>query len=814
MAMKAGYQSTNIDTQTYLFVDDIVRQGRPSGYPSAWGGGRADYDMDSDIVDHPDYANTFHDAFAALPTLSLVFDPDAFFDRSRGIYQNPQGEGANWERPLSIEFMATDDSEPGFHLNGGVRVQGGSSRNPDTPKHSLSLRFRAEYGTAKLRYPLFRNSPGGRAAVERFDLLQLRPEYNFGWMHRHWYQCLYALYGRDQWASDLFIAMGQNGSRGRWVHLFLNGIYWGLYDLHERPDADHMANYFGGSDDEYDTVNSSFATKGNLGAFNDMMDLAYGSIESASTYNEIKNFLDIDAFIDYMILNAYVGNRDWDGHNWRAARRRQPGASFLFFPWDTEFAASHVRGGAFDPPPEFFSTTLTTDVTTNNGNRRPTGLQQRLARNAEYRLRYADRVRAHFFNGGPLTPERAAGMWTARSSAMKTAIVAESARWGDFRRDVSPGRWPKERFDLYTRNDHYLPVHDWLVETYIPQRSDIVLEQLRDRGLYPKLGAPDFSQHGGATARGTEIQLATGGVVQYTTDGSDPRLAGGEVNPTAISGTSYVINESIHLQARTRSIFGEWSALTEAFFTVGSNDLRVTEIMYHPMEEPLSEFIELHNSGSFELSLARLHFTRGITFDFDQHSSISSLAPGSRLLIIRDLEAFRTVYGDDHDAIIAGTFQEGTSLSNSGETLTLSDANDAIVFSVSYNDRAPWPTNADGQGRSLVFTGGDLASVANWGSSASLNGAPGDADTVETPSKDILSGPLKITRSDNILILTYSTKLAPTEITIQQSDDLQVWTDLQPTVSSEQPEGDSRSVTIELPPDLEGFVRIAATPEN
>jgi hypothetical protein len=811
MAMKTGYQSTNIDTQTYLFVDDIVRQDRPSDYPSSWGGGRADYDMDPDIVDHPDYADRFHQAFAAIPTLSLVFDPDAFFDRSTGIYQNPGREGPDWERPLSAEFMVPDDSEPGFQINAGVRVQGGSSRNTDTPKHSLSLRFRADYGAEKLRYPLFKNSPGGDTAVDRFDLLQLRPEYNFGWMHRHWYQALHALYGRDQWASDLFNAMGQNGSHGRWVHLFLNGIYWGLYDVHERPDADHMANYFGGTDDDYDTVNSSNATRGDLRAYNDMMDIAYGSIEDESDYNDIKEFLDIDAFIDYMILNAYVGNRDWDGHNWRAARRREPGAGYLFFPWDTEFAASHVGGGAFDPP-DFFTTTLSTDVTDKNGNRRPTGLQQRLAMNDEYRRRYGDRVHAHFFNGGPLTPERAAAMWTARSASMNDAIVAESARWGDFRRDVNPGRWRKDQFDLYTRDEHYLPVHEWLLDTYIPQRSGIVLEQLRDRRLYPKSGAPDFSVHGGMVARGTEVLL--GSSVQYTTDGSDPRLPGGNPNPNAISGSSLVLNESTHLKARKRTIFGDWSALTEAFFTVGSSDLRVSEIMYHPADQPRAEFVEIHNSADHAVSLAGLLFSNGVTFEFDLHSSIQSLAPGARLLVVRDLEAFKVVYGDVHNGIIAGSFQDGTSLSNSGETLTLSDPNNAVVFTVTYNDKAPWPTNADGQGRSLVYTGGDASFVGSWGASAAPNGGPGAADTAEPASLDILSAPLEIVRTSDVLMLTYSTMLAEAEISIQQSADLKVWADIEPEVLSETVDGDSRLVTVELPEDSAGFVRIVVVPGN
>ncbi len=807
-ATKESFQSTNIDTQTYLFVDDIVEQRRPAGYPSAWGGGRADYDMDPDIVDDPAYADAFDEAFAAVPTLSLVFDPDALFDRNRGIYQRPDGEGISWERPVSAEFMVPDDSEPGFHINAGIRIQGGSSRNVDTPKHAFSLRFRAAYGAEKLRYPLFENTPVGHTAINRFDVLQLRPEYNFGWMHRHWYQACYALYGRDQWASDLFNAMGQNGSHGRWVHLFLNGIYWGLYDLHERPDANHMANYFGGEDDDYDTVNSSVATNGDLAAFNRMMNLAYGDIQTPETYAEIQGFLNIDAFIDYMILNAYVGNRDWDGHNWRAARRREEGSGYLFFPWDTEFSASHVRGGVFDPPPDFFTTALATNVTDNNGNRRPTGLQQRLERNAEYRLHYGDHVHAHFFNDGPLTPEKAAAMWTARSEAIEKAIVAESARWGDFRRDVSPGRWPRERFDLYTRDDHYLPILTWLLETYIPQRSGIVLEQLRSRDLYPNVAAPKFSQHGGTVPYGFELGFDGPGAVHFTRDGSDPRLLGGGISAdgeTILPGSMLTLTESAHLKARSRSIFGEWSALTEASFTVGVDGLAISEIMYHPKDTPRAEFVELHNRGDVPIALTGLRFTNGISFDFDSHGSIPSLAPDARLLIVRNVEAFRAVHGDTHDAIIAGVFQEGTALANGGETLTLSDANDAIVQTVTYDNGDPWPTSADGEGRSLILNGN------RWIASGTLNGSPGQADAAPI---EILSAPLELTRVNEVMTLTYHTTLAASALTIQQSSDLQDWKEIETPTVSEQVDGDLRSVTVELPNNTNGFVRVRAMIEN
>ncbi len=819
VAIKTGFQPTNIDTQTYLFVDDIVRQTRPSDYPTTWGGGRADYEMDPDIVDDAAYADKFDEAFAALPSLSLVFDPDSFFDSSTGIYQNPSREGIAWERPTSAELILADGSESGFQIDAGVRVQGGSSRSTDTPKHSLSLRFRSAYGAGKLRYPLFKNTPVGETAIGEFDALQLRPEYNFGWMHRHWYQCDHALYGRDQWASDLFLKMGQNGSHGRWTHLFLNGIYWGLYDLHERPDADHMANYFGGSDDDYDTVNSSVATNGNLTAFNQMMNIAYGNIASSGSYAAIQQYLDLDAFIDYMVLNAYIGNRDWDGHNWRAARKREPGAPYLFFPWDSEFAVTNVGGGSFPNPPDFFSTSLATNVLGKNGNRRPTGLQRRLALNVEYRLRYADRVRAHFFNGGPMSPAVSGETWTTRATPMNDALVAESARWGDFRRDVSSGRWTSSQFDLYTRDDHYTPTNDWLIGTYIPQRTNIVLTQMRSANLYPDTDAPDFSQHGGSIALGSNIAVTGPATIHYTTDGSDPRLTGGNINPSAAtiaSGGTLSITQSLNLQARSRAGNGEWSALTQANFTVGASDLVISEIMYQPALEPLAEFLEITNTGAANVALTGLRFTNGVTFDFDLNSSLASLAPGGHLLVVRDLVAFQSVYGNTHNAIIAGSFQKDTGLSDKGERLTLSDANGVVIFTVRYDDEDDWPEEPDGDGQSLVYAGGNSGSAHSWRPSSAINGNPGNSDSTPFTGGSLLAYALA---GEPTLIPTalgstfnYVTNLTADNalIQVQQSSDLETWKDVDLNTQTQvlNALAGTRTFTVTLPQGTTGFARV------
>ena len=147
--------------------------------------------------------------------------------------------------------------------------------------------------------------------------------------------------------------------------------------------------------------------------------------------------------------------------------------------------------------PQPISNALTINVTGKNGSGRPTGLHQKLTTNAEYVIRFADRTHKHLFNNGALTPATAGAIWRARSDLMDDSVIAESARWGDFRVDVDPGRWTSGNFALYTKNNHYLPDQAWILRAYIVRRGTVLLGQLRARGLYPATAAPVFAQHGG-----------------------------------------------------------------------------------------------------------------------------------------------------------------------------------------------------------------------------------------------------------------------------------------------------------------------------
>ena len=168
------------------------------------------------------------DSLLAVPTLSIVLKTDDMFG-TQGIYSNPENTGERWERATSVELLQPDGSE-GFQIDAGIRIQGGAFRSFGlTKKNSLRLVFKTKYGPDKLRYPLF-----GPDAVDEFDTVTLRMESNDGWQ---WGDAGgQPQYARDEFLRRTQLAMGQPASHGTSMHVYINGFYWGLYNLVERPD--------------------------------------------------------------------------------------------------------------------------------------------------------------------------------------------------------------------------------------------------------------------------------------------------------------------------------------------------------------------------------------------------------------------------------------------------------------------------------------------------------------------------------------------------------------------------------------------------
>ena len=553
MATRDGYVPTNVDTQTYFFLEDVLTQDG-TGLPDTWGtfvfgsteaprgsAVPANYDIDPEVVNDPRYRETFIDDLRSLPTLSLVLRPDDLWDEASGIYANPLESGVAWERGGSIELISpTGDTE--FQIDAGIRIHGGFGRRPAaTAKHSFRLFFKGEYGASKLDYPWF-----GEDQVSEFDTIVLRAHYNYSWARGNRggdqtgadYTML-----NDRWANLAQQEMGGLAPNGDYVHLYVNGKYWGVYNPTERPDASFQAAHRGDDELAYDVQNHEGLVDGDPAAWRDLRNIVR---RNPLDYDAVKNVLNVDNFIDYMILNQFGGNGDWPRNNWYASRLRADGAQWEFHVWDSEFYF-------VDPNSDRIQTIE---------NAGPGEIYRQLLESDEFKLRFADRIQRHLFNGGTLTLERNIERLDEIAEVIDRAMVPESARWGDaWMNQVDPAR---------TRDDDWLPRLQQLRAEYFPARHDTVIRQYERRGLFPDTRAPRLSPFGGLVELGSTALLENpnaSGMIYFTLDGTDPRAPDGSLAETAQvwPGGDLSLDASAMLRARVRTD-DEWSPLIEAEF--------------------------------------------------------------------------------------------------------------------------------------------------------------------------------------------------------------------------------------------------------
>ncbi len=737
-------------THSYFFLDQVVSQpAYPAGFPTNWGccgnipnlsatatfppGSLvpgvvpADYAMDMDPL-RVDPLNTnspvdaaklqrLKDGLRELPTVSVVMKTDDIFGIA-GLYQRSAvetgtpGTKPDNKKPCSVE-MILPDGTTAFTTTCGIDLHGNASRNPvKNPKHGFKLKFKGDFGPPSLQYRLFEDSP-----VEEYDDVLLRADFNSSW--RHWsdtagqglgaFQRTRAVRTRDAWMKDSMREMGGLASHNRFFHLYLNGLYWGVYEFSEDPTEVFAKNALGGTEADFDVVDQGFPKNGTLDFYNAM--LALPAPTTLPQYEQYFQYLDVPQFIDYMLLHFFMGHQDWataPTKNWSAIRKRVPGAegTFRYIPWDGEciLLNEDVNRVTIGTPANF-----------------PSGIHPKLAGHLEYRLAFADRVHRHMVAAGAaLTPPVTIARWQKWQAVMDKPIVAESVRWGDYRRDVHQSS--EGVYQLYTRENH------WVAENlrmlgYFSNRTATVLAQLRAANLYPAVSAPVFSQQGGFVTQGFNLSMTASNTIYYTLDGSDPRVYGtSAVSPAAQTyGAAVVLNNSILVKAR--ALFGtNWSALNEATFTVDAlgSPLRITEIMYNPIGGDAYEFVELQNVSPTIVNVGHYSID-GLNY---------ALPPGTVLqpgqVIVLGSLGSPANWNARYPGVTAFGRFDGK-LDNGGEKLAIRDASGRLLWSVDYDDENGWPVAADGQGASLeiIDVFGDPDNPANWRASAAANGTPG-----------------------------------------------------------------------------------------
>jgi hypothetical protein len=404
--------------------------------------------------------------------------------------------------------------------------------------------------------------------------------------------------------------------------------------------------------------------------------------------NGYRKYLDSVDFADYFILNTLTHNGDgllismfpWKGDDGKL--RMGPA-------WDYNWSAYYIGLPAMTGDLYWRSTTL---------------WYRRLFTDPDFTQLYIDR------------------WWDHRRSAMSNAGM--DANIDAQMNDISPAKAVLNGLSSATDWTNRLAT----MKTWLRTRADWIDSNY--------IRPPFFNQDGGAVPDGFQITiLGTNGTIYFTIDGSDPRAPGGAVAGAAQAfQLPFPITAQTFVQARIR-IGTNWSGLTRAVFYPPQDlsKLAVTEIMFNPPDRGVTvgdefEFLELKNTGTNTLQLGTLTFTAGLTFTF---TNGTRLGPGQFFVLARNAAAFASKYPG---VAVSGIFSGR--LDNAGETIRLSTPFGTTIFSVTYNDRAPWPLASDGHGFSLVpkNTAASLNSDdgSAWRASTVMGGSPGADDPAPT----------------------------------------------------------------------------------
>ncbi|MEI7908721.1 MAG: lamin tail domain-containing protein [Verrucomicrobiota bacterium] len=771
-AFKSGSDPSDSVTQTYIFTADVKNQSltgaapvitNPPGaspalttWPSTAASGQVlNYGMDPNVVGVAPYNATIENDLKAIPSFSIVTDNSSLFDAATGMYVNPGDDSIAWERAGSLELIYPDGSS-GFQANCGLRMRGGFSRSTDNPKHAFRIFFRDQYGPGKLKFPFFGNDATAATEFSKFDI---RCSQNYSWSFQG--DAGNGLYFRDEFNRQSQLDMGQLSSHTAFFHLYVNGQYWGLFNIDERPEANFAASYLGGSSSDYDTIKVApdngytiYATDGDMAAWTSLWQqadsgLAAGNSETTNNpvYQKIVGnnpngtpnpaypvLVDPANMIDYCIMVYWGGNLDAaisnflgnnEPNNWFGFRDHTGAhGGFRFVLHDSEHTLLNVNEDRTGPWAAGSTAAQGSSALSYSS---PQYIFQQCIYAQEFKMLFADRVFKHFNYAGALTPVGATTRFDKLKAQIDRAIVGESARWGDAK--VEPP---------INRDTNWVTCVNSVRSSFLPSRTSVVLQQFRNKGWYPAIDPPLWGVRGGTVVAGsaTTLALVSGqsGTIYYTTDGSDPRQYNSSTGLGDVRSTALVYSGPLTIDAskliRTRVKSGNtWSAIDEAAFYTTQNftGLAITEINYNPLPNGLTsgdefEFLELKNTTANPMDLGGLNFTAGITYTFP---SGTILAPGAFYVLARNATQFHSRYPSlTPNGIYTGK------LDNGGETLTISGPSGGTILSVDYSDNPPWPAAADGNGYSLV----PITTIYNsqdghhWRASANTGGSPGADD--------------------------------------------------------------------------------------
>tara|TARA_R110000868_G_scaffold383578_12_gene650784 strand:- start:35221 stop:37830 length:2610 start_codon:yes stop_codon:yes gene_type:complete len=643
----------------------------------------------------------FIDENTELPVLSLTTDPDNLFSNKRGIYvegtngipgycrDSPKNWNQDWERPARLDFFEKNRGE-GFTIDAGIKIGGGCTRLYD--QKSLDIYFRGDYGASKLEYQVFKDKP-----ITSFDRLALRSG------GQDWYRALIRNAATQSMVRDR-MDLGYQAFKP--VAVFINGEYWGIHMLREKQNEDFIESNYGYNENELDILATNANVKeGSADHYNAMIDfIKQNDITLSANYTWVSDQMDIDQYIDYQIAQIYWANGDWPANNIIFWRPQEVGGKWKWLLYDVDMSmGSHSRG--------VYNTNILKKLTTtsNTPYESPTWatfLFRSLIENDKFRNKFIQRYSMHIHT--TFEPSRMMSFIDSTAALVESEIPRHMGRWSKSLRLGSNMNWEK---------------HLTVIEDFISLRKQYAKSHLSEQFDLTRLNSLE-----------TIIQPAEAGKVYIENVRSDELEYGLIYNsvPTnikAVSNPGYTFigwgGALSGSEIETDITINENTSLTAYFKRneINSTGVVINEINYRSEDNFNPEdWIEFYNNSDQTVDMSGWLFSDsgdGNEFIFKDNTQLFS---GDYLVLARDSIKFEQSFPEVNNK--TGYMNFG--FSGDGESLQLSDNLGNIVDELTYNDKYPWPTEADGLGATLSLTnpGFDNSKGENWAASSG-HGTPG-----------------------------------------------------------------------------------------
>lgn len=281
----------------------------------------------------------FIDQEANLPVLSISTNPDYFFSYTYGIYVvGTNGIEGNcidsavnfnqpWERAINFEYFS-QDGQCMVNQVVGTKIAGRCSRT--RPMKPLAILSREKYGKEGIDGYQFFNSKNLSSPKN----LYLR---NSGTE-------AYSTYLRDGFMQTLIMdRMDMDYQAYQPLVLYINGKYWGLYNLREKMDENYVASNYGIDPEsidllEYNTIGVRDLHQGDWVLYDDFLDyVSTHDLSIPEHYEYVKSQMDVDEFMNIHIANIYFENEDWPNNNNKFWRERGPNGKWRWYMYDLDF---------------------------------------------------------------------------------------------------------------------------------------------------------------------------------------------------------------------------------------------------------------------------------------------------------------------------------------------------------------------------------------------------------------------------------------------------------------------------------------------